>query len=70
MDKITLNVNGMMCEGCENRINKVISKAPGVKDVKASHKDGTVIISGNNLNRDELIACIENLDYEVVKNKE
>ena len=66
MDKIDLNVSGMMCEGCENRIKKVISNVDGVTEVKASHKDGKVIITGKNLNKDELINKIENLDYEVL----
>ena len=65
MEKIVLNVNGMMCEGCENRINKVIMKVNGVKDVRASFKDGIVIITGTNLDRYELVKIVENLDYEV-----
>ena len=66
MDKLDLNVSGMMCEGCENRIKKVINNIDGVTGVKVSYKDGKVIITGNGLNREELINKIENLDYEVL----
>ncbi len=33
----TFNVKGMHCEGCENRVKKVLGEIPGVSDVKADH---------------------------------
>ena len=44
MSEIILNVKGMMCEGCENRVQNVIKDIDGVIDVIADHKTGTVKI--------------------------
>ena len=41
---VTLKVNGMTCEGCENAISKSVLAMEGVKDVKASHVDSTTIV--------------------------
>ena len=58
MKEIVLNVEGMMCSGCENRVKNIVSKIEGVTDVKASHETNTVKINGE-----------DNLDIEEVKNK-
>ena len=43
MKHIELNVEGMMCENCENRIKNSVSMLDGVKNVKASRIDKKVI---------------------------
>ena len=37
MKEIILNVEGMMCEGCENRIKNALGTIEGVIDVSAKH---------------------------------
>ena len=66
MEEITLKVNGMHCEGCENRIKKVISGISGIKEVNADYKTGIVTIKSEDvINTDEVKEKIEDLGFEV-----
>lgn len=68
MKHIELNVEGMMCENCENRIENSVSMLDGVKNVKASRIDKKVIVDAeDNVDENEIINRIEDLDYEVIK---
>ena len=58
MNEVILNVEGMMCSGCENRVKNSLSKIEGVKGVKASHESKTVEIKYE-----------DNLEIELVKDK-
>jgi len=40
--KLIFNVKGMHCEGCENRIQKVVENLRGVMKAKADHRNGKV----------------------------
>jgi len=44
MKEIVLKVEGMACEGCENRIQNAVKNMEGIEKVVANHKEGTVII--------------------------
>ena len=37
-----LKVKGMMCMGCENRVENALENIDGISNVKANHKDGTL----------------------------
>lgn len=68
MKHFELNVEGMMCEKCENRIENSVSMLDGVKNVKASRIDKKVIVDAeDNVDENEIINRIEDLDYEVIK---
>lgn len=68
MKHIELNVDGMMCEKCENRIENSLSMIDGVKNVKASRANKRVIVDAeDNVNEDTIVSRIEDLDYEVIK---
>jgi len=68
MKHIELNVEGMMCENCENRIKNSVSMLDGVKNVKVSRIDKKVIVDAeDNVDENEIINRIEDLDYEVIK---
>lgn len=68
MNEIILEVNGMMCEGCENRIKNVVKNIEGVKDVEADHNKGKVIITLNNKVEKSIISeAINDIGYEVIK---
>ena len=41
---VTFNVEGIMCSGCENRINNALKDIEGVISVNASHKTKTVTV--------------------------
>lgn len=44
MEKITLNVGGMKCGGCETLIQDAVNACEGVMSVKANHQEGQVEI--------------------------
>lgn len=68
MKEIILNVKGMMCEGCENRIQNVVKNIVGVETVKADHNTGKVTITLNKDVKKEIIAeAIDDIGYEVIK---
>lgn len=41
---LKLNIEGMVCKGCEENINHSVSKIEGVLEVKTSYKEGTSFI--------------------------
>ena len=68
MKEIVLNVKGMMCEGCERRIQNVVSDMDGVENVEANHHTGKVIITCNNdIEIKKIEEVIDDIGYEVVK---
>ena len=68
MEEIILNVKGMMCEGCENRIKNVVKNLDGIEEVKADHNTGKVRITLNkNIEKGTILETIEDIGYEVVK---
>lgn len=68
MKHIELNVEGMMCEKCENRIENSLSMIEGIRNVKASRENKKVIVDADdNVNEDDIVKRIEDLDYEVIK---
>ena len=68
MKEIILNVEGMMCEGCENRIKNAVGTIDGVVDVSAKHDTGKVkVIARENVKEEIVKEKIEDLDFTVVK---
>ena len=45
MKETKLKINGMMCEGCENRVKSAVSLIEGVEKVDADHNTGIVTVS-------------------------
>lgn len=67
MNDIVINVKGMMCTGCENRIQNALKMIDGVIEVKANYKEGTVkIYADNSVNIDVIKEKITDLDFEVL----
>ena len=68
MANIEFKVNGMMCEGCEKRVQNVIKEIDGVIDVKADHKVGIVEINTEKEIDESIIKeAIEDIGYYEVK---
>lgn len=66
MEEIKLNVNGMVCGGCEKRVVNSLSTIDGVKEVIANHNEGTVAIkSDEKIDRNIIKEKIEDLGFEV-----
>lgn len=66
MEKLTIKVNGMHCEGCEKRIKNALEDIRGVKEVEADYKKGIVIIDAKSKIDNKVIEeAIEDLGFEV-----
>lgn len=67
MNEIELNVAGMHCLGCENRIKNTVKTIDGIKEVEANYETGKVkITSKKEININQVKEKIENLDFKVV----
>lgn len=62
---VVINVSGMTCGGCENRVKKALSACKGVTDVHVSHKDGKAIvqIEEGKASPEELVEAVKKLGY-------
>lgn len=67
MKEIIIKVNGMVCGGCENRIQNAIKSIKGVKKVTANHQSGKVtILAKQEVDEVEINEKIEALGFEVI----
>ena len=68
MKKTEFKVNGMDCEGCENRVKNALSMIDGVESVDANHNTGIVTILSNvDLEKSVIEEKIDDIGFEVVK---
>ncbi|MCR5652982.1 MAG: hypothetical protein K6F88_04185 [Ruminococcus sp.] len=66
MVKITLGVDGMMCNMCEAHTNDAIRNSFKVKKVSSSHKDKkTEIIAHEEIPKEELEKVISETGYKL-----
>lgn len=64
--RVTLNVEGMMCEMCEKHVNKAVRKVCDADEVTSSHLNGTTVIITSGVPDIGLIsAAIKDTGYEV-----
>ncbi len=67
MKKLIINVRGMSCEGCENRIKNSVEAIDGVESVLASHKDGLVtVVAEDSVDENTIKARIEDIGFDVI----
>lgn len=68
MKELELNVNGMHCSGCENRIKNTVEKISGIKEVYANHETGKVkLVIKKDIDIGIVKEKIANLGFEVVE---
>ena len=63
---VTFNVEGIMCSGCENRINNALKDIEGVISVNASRKTKTVTVEMTKDITKILKDKIEALGFDVI----
>lgn len=67
MKEICLNVEGMMCSGCENRVKNALRNIEGVENVVADHTTQLVKVTLQaNINENTIKECIEELGFDVI----
>ena len=67
-EKVSMNISGMTCTGCEDGIKTALTKMDGVIAVQSiSHKDGsaTVCFDPNKIKADAVTTAISNKGYGV-----
>lgn len=66
MKEIVLNVEGMVCNGCENRVQNALKTIDGVENVVANHENGTVTVTLNKeVSESILKEKIEDIGFDV-----
>lgn len=66
MKELILKVEGMMCIGCENRVQNVLKELEGIEEVIADHKKAQVTIKLNkDIDKNAIKAAIEDIGYDV-----
>lgn len=61
-----MKVNGMVCGGCEKRVENSLTTIEGVKEVMANHSDGTVLIKADRkIDKNIIKEKIEDIGFEV-----
>lgn len=59
----TINVENIKCAGCMISIKDGLMKLMGVKVVEINKDEEKVTVSGENYNRDEIIAKLSSMGY-------
>lgn len=68
MKKIVIKVNGMVCNGCENRVKNALKEIEKIEKVDANYKKGIVTIaSKSEVDVNIIEEKIKDLGFEVVK---
>ena len=65
--EIKFITEGMACSKCESRVVEKLSSMAGVNAVTAKAADGSVVVTGENLDRDALAQAIEDLGFDVIE---
>ncbi len=64
-EQVVLNVKGMTCGGCANRVKGALVECAGVKDAQVSHKDGKAVVQveKGKVNAQKLIEAVEKVGF-------
>lgn len=66
MKETIIKVNGMVCNGCENRVRNALKTIEGIENVVANHINGTVIITSKDEVAESIMKeKIEDIGFEV-----
>ena len=61
-------IEGMVCNGCENRVQNALKNIDGVEEVIADHNNGIVkVTSKEEISKSVMEEKIEDIGFEVVK---
>ena len=67
MERETIPVSGMSCNGCEQNIENALRKLDGVTRVAADHEADTVeVVADDDVGDDDLHDVVEQAGYDVV----
>ena len=64
-ETIRVEVGGMTCDGCSNRVKKALEDLPGVITAVVSHQDGSAEVRHEGTNREVLSDAVRSAGYTV-----
>ena len=64
-ESITLDVGGMTCEGCSNRVKSALESIQGVNSADVSHESGIAIVVHQNVSRKIMTSSVQKIGYIV-----
>ena len=68
MKETKIKVEGMVCGGCENRVQNALKTIEGIEEVVANHETGIVTVtSKEDVEKSVMEEKIEDIGFEVVK---
>ena len=69
MKKISLKIEGMHCEGCSNRLTRVLENLDGVNSANVSleNKEADIEYDENTLNTEEIKEAISDAGFEAIE---
>lgn len=71
MKVLVIKVEGMVCGGCENRVQNALKTLDGIESVIANYKKGIVKLKINEKIKEEIIKeKIEDLGFTVKEDQE
>ena len=66
MKEIEIKIKGMVCGGCEKRVENALKTIEGIKEVTADHTTGKVKIQAEgDIDKDTIKEKIEDIDFEL-----
>lgn len=65
-NEVLLYVEGMRSRNCENKIVSRIARMPGVELVQANARQGTVSVTGGDLDQLQIVDIVESLGYSAL----
>ena len=66
MKELIFNVEGMVCNGCENRVQNALKTIDGIEEVIANHENGTVKVTlSKEVDENTIKEKIEDIGFEV-----
>ncbi|MFC5973730.1 heavy-metal-associated domain-containing protein [Halomarina salina] len=66
MERRTIPVAGMSCNGCEENVKNALRNLEGVTRIEADHETDTVeLVAEDDVADDDIEAAIENAGYDV-----
>ena len=66
MERKTISVAGMSCNGCEQNVKNALQSLEGVNRVAADHEADTIeFVAEDDVADDDIEAAIENAGYDV-----
>ncbi|MBI4935835.1 MAG: heavy-metal-associated domain-containing protein [Actinobacteria bacterium] len=66
MSELTFTVPGMTCGHCEAAVKGEVTKVTGVTDVAVNLDTKIVTVAGDTLDREAIVAAIDEAGFEVV----